>query len=217
MKRILTISILVLGISMLSCKKESISPQKSMEQFYYTVEGSKYVLRTDTKTENIIGHAGSALPLQVFVNLPQIPTVGVMTSLSMNEQSNQIIPVSCMLGITQAGAGITADIQSIYYGATRGNAPNSNTFDQLKAISKLIPLSESVLNTNDNNYRYSIRYSQAVLQDKDFIDPTGGITFVFDRNLGNALTDQPNGGSPVTIPAGNFRATIVFTYFELVK
>jgi len=211
------ICLIVIGIITISgCSKKEVSPCQSttMKQIYYTQEGKPYVIKTVTRQSSGTYAVPTGLGTSVIINMDSIPITTQYLTISLSTP-RKIIPVSCSFSLSQGG-GVApdVDVQSVYYGMTRGNVPNYDSWDHMSAISKMIPLANKIFYASNQLYGYNVFYNQAVLTESDFIDMTGGVIFFFGPELSNALTNTSMGGA--TIPAVAFRSNVVFTYFELL-
>lgn len=192
-----------------------------MEQYFYTVQGKQYVIRTVSKRKdiNLVADATSGVP-RVFINCniqgfdPNLK----FTDIGINT-SKGIIPIMCSLSVLNATGTTVVDITSCYSNLSRGDLPFFPTpnFDNLRSFMKNIPLFDIVYFTNNNLYGHNFRYGQSVYDDADFMYPQGGMMLQFEPDLATAINNPgfATGINQISIPAtGSYSTLITFTYFE---
>lgn len=209
---------IILGIiclNFLSCKKEIINPTKSMNQIFYTQEGSPYIIKTATFN---VDNEALVAPLSVSptVLLNDSSTNSSLGNLSITTKKN-IIPISLSMAVRDVFAvapGIIVDITSPYYFGVRGVTPIlENAPDAQLPLSKMIPLIDRIFFTDSANFGFNVRYGQAVFSDGDFIDVKSRMFISFTSEQATALTFTQDG---FTIPIGTYDGNMTFIYFELL-
>jgi hypothetical protein len=203
-----TLVIFILALS--SCKTEQIRP-KAMDQYYYTEEGEKYVLRVITKTEPAtVGVSGLVVPA-VTLNNPT-PSTDNGWQLSLQTEK-KIIPL--LYGLTMINnTGVMVDIVSPYY-ALFISVPTSLSLENQRSLFKTVPNIERQYFTDNSHYGYGLKYGQCVYKGSDFLEPSKNNVMLFMPDMGSAAGGVYTGGWIFLTP-GSYLASVQFLYFEKV-
>jgi hypothetical protein len=214
-----TIYLTAIIVSLSGCKKEALNSSnnnKSMQQIYYTVEGKPYTLKAITKfTDGVLITIPSAnFPLRVPVNIPGIsaPQPSYQAFAPILETDRKIVPLMFSLGVWNSTLATQFfNIASPYYfSELEGGQIESAYLKPLAKSSVMVEPITSVI-TNDD-YVYNIRYSQIVLSEKDFLEPSNGRNLFFCQNLSQALAVRP---AFINVVNGTYRIGVTFLYFEM--
>ncbi len=212
MYRVNKIAVIAMVVMTALFLTSSTVKNKKMVQIFYTQEGTPYVLRTVTKyTPNIAIGLGSGVQFAVKFNTSAL-AVAEYTSFQIYTQK-RVIPVMFNASMqTYLDDELWVNIASPFFSMTRQTAMKQ---DYAKAASKMWPMVEMIMYTNNANYNYGIKYGQTVLSDSDFVEVTQGCEFHPKALLAEGLTHYLGAVFPGQ-PAGNYNFGLTFCYFELL-
>jgi hypothetical protein len=189
---------------------ENIKHINTMEQqFYYTQEGNKYILKCVTAFAQ---PAFSFVFLGVVnINNKNFTTVNG-TGINI-KTSKQIIPLTSTISFYNLSLGtIDVNVVSPYFHATILGPPTTIYYKAAKTLAKKIPLIDMVFFTDSSNYGFNERYSQMYFSNDDFLDPTNGLQIGINSNPTLAFAGI---NENFNISNNGHQYTQTFTYFEL--
>lgn len=218
------IGVLLLSTLIFFSSNREKQPAKKMNEFrtheFYTTEGKKYNLRVVTQRGSLTASGNDIIFITRINNTYDAGIGGGVEFYYLDAKTEKkIIPIMAYLSF----ANITVnqiEIASCYYGMTRGKGPPFTnmvgTFEYAKSITKMLPLITAMQYTSTRNYKYALKYTDAVLSETDFMNMQTGAWLYWGGNLNTALNDATVlADLRMLCPADDYVVGATFIYFEL--
>jgi hypothetical protein len=188
-----------------------------MKQLYYTEEGMPYIIRSCSRYEQIENYAGGSMIPFIYINRDHTGYTEEQASPAIRiNTSNKIIPVLYSLGIYQeTPQAYSTNFRTPFFTCETGlGAGAAFTTDLFSSLNKIGGIAEREYVTDEQNFSWNLKYTQAVLSASDFIEPSNGVQFAAVQNIAPALTGfnqllGVNADTLVVVGAS-------FIYFELI-